>query len=106
MMKISKRSNIPNLYHNDIVSYLFLKLISISFISYYLCIKKDMRIQFASDLHLEFADNWRYLREHPLKVSGEILILAGDIGYIGDQYYHNHPFWDRDCLSIHGTSHW
>ena len=53
-----------------------------------------MRVQYASDLHLEFADNWRFLREQPLKVSGEILILAGDIGYLGDQNYHNHPFWD------------
>lgn len=41
-----------------------------------------MRVQYASDLHLEFADNWRFLREQPLKVSGEILILAGDIGYL------------------------
>ena len=38
-----------------------------------------MRIQYASDLHLEFADNWRFLRENPLLVTGEILILAGDI---------------------------
>ena len=53
-----------------------------------------MRIQYASDLHLEFADNWRFLRENPLQVTGEILILAGDIGYLGDQNYQNHPFWD------------
>lgn len=53
-----------------------------------------MKLQFASDLHLEFADNWRYLRANPLQVSGDILILAGDIGYLGDQNYQNHPFWD------------
>jgi len=54
----------------------------------------DMKIQYASDLHLEFADNWRFLRKNPLQVCGDILILAGDIGYFGDQNYRNHPFWD------------
>ena len=53
-----------------------------------------MIIQYASDLHIEFADNWRYLRDNPLEVKGDILILAGDIGYLGDDNYFKHPFWD------------
>ena len=38
-----------------------------------------MTIQYASDLHLELTPNARYIRSNPLDVTGEVLVLAGDI---------------------------
>lgn len=52
-----------------------------------------MKIQYCSDLHLEFAQNALFLEENPIKPVGDILILAGDITYWGRKHF-KHWFFD------------
>lgn len=38
-----------------------------------------MKVQFCSDLHLEFPENREFLKLNPLKPEGDILLLVGDV---------------------------
>lgn len=81
-----------------------------------------MRIQYCSDLHLEFPKNKKYFKLNPLKPEGEILILAGDIipfteiekekaffDFIADSFEHtywvagNHEYYRSDIAQRTGT---
>ena len=44
-----------------------------------------MKIQYASDLHLEFAENRNYIENGGIEPVGEVLVLAGDVSYLGDR---------------------
>ena len=63
-----------------------------------------LKIQYASDLHLEFPQNRDFIRANPLKPLGDLLVLSGDIvpfvimnnhddffSYIADHF--EHTYW-------------
>ncbi|MEM9848923.1 MAG: metallophosphoesterase [Bacteroidota bacterium] len=58
-----------------------------------------MQIQYASDLHLEFPANWRWLQAHPIIPKAEILLLAGDTYTLGNQM-EKHAFFDWASASF------
>ena len=53
-----------------------------------------MKIQYASDLHLEFGMNSRYMSVYGLKPVGNILLLAGDVIYLENRRMEQNQFFD------------
>jgi predicted phosphohydrolase len=83
-----------------------------------------MKLQYCSDLHLEFPVNKKYLKANPIKPAGEILLLAGDIipfaemekendffNFLSDSFEHtywipgNHEYYRSDIAERTGTFH-
>jgi predicted phosphohydrolase len=61
-----------------------------------------VKIQYCSDLHLEFNLNSKWMRKYPLAVKGDILLLAGDIVPFAALDKHN-DFFDFVSRSFKAT---
>lgn len=68
-----------------------------------------MKIQYCSDLHMEFHENMRFVKSLPLEPVGDVLVIAGDVGYLVDTTIPHLRFWKwasenyRQVLMIAGN---
>jgi predicted phosphohydrolase len=51
-----------------------------------------MKVQYCSDLHLEFWENRNYLKQNPIVPASHILIMAGDVMLFSEMYKHEDFF--------------
>lgn len=70
-----------------------------------------MKIQYWSDLHIEFFDNYNYVKSKSLKAVGDILVVAGDCFYLKNKVMPRNELWkglpttlSKCCLSMAITS--
>lgn len=57
-----------------------------------------MKVQFISDLHLEFSEHRQFYKEYPLKPLGDILCIAGDLGYLN--FRRKNHIYEKYCDSF------
>src|SRR2546423_545892 len=81
-----------------------------------------MKLQYCSDLHLEFPENREFIKTNPLQAIGDVLVLAGDIMLFADMDKHeaffnelsdkfetvywipgNHEYYHFDAAKKNGT---